>query len=131
MNASLPLNLDDNDRFDDAEDQELASLEIAAALFVDALSVLKAPTPTETAVAEVLDFFGPFGAARACFYAVRLLESGRLGADADDDFDVIASRVRRQCREMIAGGRVKAAGQPRQRYAKPAPAGQGDLFGGA
>lgn len=131
MNRTLSFDLCDDDGFDSERDRELAGLEVAATLFIDTVAVLKAPTPTETAVSEVLDFFGPLGAARACFYAVKLLEAGRLGVDADEEFDVVAGRVRHQCRQMIARGRVKAAGQPRQRHAKPAPAGQGCLFGEA
>ncbi len=108
-----------------SEDDKLESV---AGLIPASLDTLKAPTPTEEAITAVLDFWGPWGLARQCWYALRVLETGRLGVDDEEGFDVVAARVRRQCREMISSGRVKAAGQPRQRHAKPAPAGQGDLF---
>jgi hypothetical protein len=129
MSYSLPLDLPDTEQFAGEDDKELAGLEIAAALYVSALAVLKAPTPTETGIAEVLDFFGPLGAARTFFHAVYFLETGRLSSDTDEEFEIIAARVRKQCRDMIATGRVKTAGQARQRHSKPAAAGQGDLFG--
>lgn len=126
MNLSASLDFGD-------EEEELSlieQLETVAGLYVVSLAPLKAPTPSDQNIRDILDFFGPWGTARQCWHALRVLETGRIGVNDDEDFDTIAARVRRQCRQMIDSGRVKAAGQSRQRHAKPAPEGQGDLFGG-
>lgn len=104
-------------------------LEAGRAIWLDTLSTLKAPTPTDTLLRDALDFFGPFGAARHCWYAVQLLDTGECTQDDDESFEFIADRVRKQCREMLASGRVKAAGQRRQRTPRHVP-GQADLFEG-
>ncbi len=126
--STLDLDLGDAERFTSEQDEMMAALGCAARLFESAMERLKAPTPSEKGLSEVLDFFAPWGPARACFYAVCILQNGRLSVADDEDFDVIAARVRRQCRDLMASGRVKAAGQPRTRTPKPAPDTQGDLF---
>lgn len=128
MSDTFDLDLGDAESFTNEQEEMAAALECAARLFESAMERIKAPTPSEKGVAEVLDFFAPWGPARACFYAVCVLQNGRLSVADDEDYDVIAARVRRQCRELMASGRVKAAGQPRTRTPKPAPDTQGDLF---
>lgn len=119
-------------RFASEYDEMMAGLEIAAGLFRSELDVLKAPTPGENKIKEVLDFFAPWGAGRACFFAYQYLELGQINVAVDEDYDVIAARVRQQVQRMQADGRIKADGQRRQTKPKPVPAGQGDLdlFGG-
>lgn len=129
MSDTFDLDLGDTEHFASDQDEMMAAIECAARLFESAMERLKAPTPSEKGLAEVLDFFAPWGPARACFYAVCVLQNGRLSVADGEDFDVIAARVRRQCRDLMASGRVKAAGQPRTRTPKPAPETQGDLFG--
>lgn len=127
---SLDLGLDDCELFASEEERQLAGVEIAAGLFRDALCILKAPTPSETQIADVLDFYAPWGAGRACFFAAQLLERGQINVEVDEDYDVVVARVRQQIQRMQAAGRIKEVGQPRQSKPKPAPKGQGDLFAG-
>ncbi len=130
MSDQREFDLSDEAVFDSDEEAMFSSLEIAAGLFRSSLSVLKAPTPGENQIAGVLDFFSPWGAGRACFFAYQYLELGQINVAVDEDYDVIAARVRQQVQRMQADGRIKADGQRRQSKPKAAPEGQGDLFGG-
>lgn len=125
------FDFEDSEKFDTELDEQLAGVEVAAKLFLSAMRTLNAPTPTDAGISGVLDFFAPWGAAKACFYAVCLLDRGRLSINDDEDYDIVAARVRRQCSDMLASGRVKEAGQRRESKPKPAPEWQGDLFEGA
>lgn len=126
------FDFEDDEKFATALDEQLAGVEVAAQLFLSAMKTLNAPTPTDAGISGVLDFFAPWGPAKACFYAVCLLDRGRLSINDDDDYEIVAARVRRQCSDMLASGRVKEVGQRRQTKPKPAPEGQGslDLFEG-
>jgi len=131
MSDQREFDLGDDAVFDSEYEEMMAGLEIAAGLFRAALKVLNAPTPSESQIASVLDFFGPCGAGRGCFFAFRYLELGESFSVAiDDEYDVVVARVRQQIQRMQAAGRIKEAGQPRQTKPKPAPEGQGDLFEG-
>lgn len=130
MSDQGEFDLGDDASFASEHEKMMAGLEIAAGLFRSGLDVLKAPTPGENKIKEVLDFFAPWGPGRACFFAYQYLELGQINVAVDEDYDVIAARVRQQVQRMQADGRIKADGQRRQSKPKAAPEGQGDLFGG-
>lgn len=121
--AQRELGLVDDEQFESDESRETTGLYIAAGLLLDTVHVLKGGTPSHRQISDLLSLIGPFGAGQHCFNAWCLIDHGRI----DGDYELFAAWVRRECRRAIACGRVKEAGQLRQRRQRES--GQGDLFG--
>lgn len=120
----------DQDCFESEADAFEAATYTAAELYLSMMKRLKAPTPTDQHLQEVLDFFGPFGPGRACYFAVQAVMEGRL----EDDYSDIVWRVQKQCHALMKAGRVKEKGQKRDvakaKKERAEQAGQMDIFGG-
>lgn len=121
---TLALDLPDTDHFESELDRDEAGLKILVLMLIDELRVLKFGTPTQQHVSSLLSFIGPFGAGAHAFNAWCVL------CHQEGDYEDFTGWVRRECRRAIASGRVKEAGQRRQRTGKVVPERQGDLFEG-
>lgn len=99
----LAMDFGDDERFIDADDALDAALHAAAQLHLAAMKTLLFSTQlSPRRLAEILDFYGPGGRGRYCYLASQYLLTGRV----DDDFEEIAWRIRRRCREMMTAGRA-------------------------
>jgi len=103
----LPLDFGDDERFVDAGDALDAALHAAAQMHLSTMKTLlfSARLP-QARLAEILNFYGPGGYGRHCYNASQYL----LTSVIPDDFDEVAWRVRRRCRELMASGRVQGGG---------------------
>lgn len=108
------IDLNEEEHFIDEAEAFDTALHAAAMLLIIQLRKLNQGMLTDKGVSELLDFIGPFGAGERCFNAWCYLNSGRLNGDYDD----FTARLRRECRRAITSGRVKYAGQPRNRDRK-------------
>lgn len=121
---SLAFNFEDEDQFESEDDAIDAALHSAAMLLIIQLRKLNQGMLTDKGVSELLDFIGPFGAGQRCFNAWCFINSGRL----DGDYELFAGWLRRECSRAIESGRVKFAGQKRDRTRNKEILATNDLF---
>ncbi len=101
--TELLLDFGDDERFVDDDDAIDSGLHAAAQVHLSQIKILYFSWRiSEKKLGQILDFYGPFGAGRHCYNASQYLSKGRI----TDDFDDVAWRIRRRCRELIASGIV-------------------------
>jgi len=101
--SELPLDFGDNEQFASADDALDAAVHVAAHVHLAQMNVLYFSWRISgKKLGQILDFYGPKGKGKHCYIASQLLLTGKIV----NDFDEVAWRIRRRCRELIASGIV-------------------------